>query len=247
MRIITTVIDYIKASLLTTRGDLLKHDGVSIKRFPIGAAKSILRVNWGGDDLGYIGPEYSQTYLTTKGDMVKYDGFKADRFPIGTAGQIIRVNAVPDDLEFQNSTDLFQKARVYRNITSFNNPLTTWAVFQYNEVDFDPASLWDAGNFRFIPKHPGYYIVGAHLYDTGIPEVTGELRIQLLHNDTIEVESSVYNQTAGSKTLTLQARYIRYFNGTTDNARVKVWQNYANPTTFETGLSKNFFDIIGPF
>ena len=56
MRIITVVTDYIKASLLTTKGDMVKHDGASAKRMPIGTAGQIIRVNAVPDDLEYQVP-----------------------------------------------------------------------------------------------------------------------------------------------------------------------------------------------
>ena len=43
MEVIAPVTDYIKGSILTTLGDIIKHDGVSAKRMPVIAPACILR------------------------------------------------------------------------------------------------------------------------------------------------------------------------------------------------------------
>jgi len=101
MRIFAIITDYLRASLLTTKGDLVKHDGVSAKRFPRGSPKRLLRVNAAGDDLEYTDAYYIHHYLTAKGDLIKFTGVNAAKFPIGTARQIMVVNHAGDDIEYQ--------------------------------------------------------------------------------------------------------------------------------------------------
>lgn len=55
MKIISIITDYIKGSLLTTKGDIIKHDGVSAKKLGIGAAGQMLAVDNLGVDLEYQG------------------------------------------------------------------------------------------------------------------------------------------------------------------------------------------------
>lgn len=56
MRILAPVTDYVRASLLTTQGDLVKHNGSVAARFPMAGAMRVLRVNPGGTDLEYVYP-----------------------------------------------------------------------------------------------------------------------------------------------------------------------------------------------
>ncbi|GAJ12546.1 unnamed protein product [marine sediment metagenome] len=56
MDITAPVTDYVRASLLTTQGDLVKHDGAAAAVFPVGNSGQMLRVNSGGNDLEYILP-----------------------------------------------------------------------------------------------------------------------------------------------------------------------------------------------
>ena len=56
MEIIAPVTDYIRSSILTSRGDLVKHDGTAPKRLPIGPSGKILRVIPAGDDIDYVYP-----------------------------------------------------------------------------------------------------------------------------------------------------------------------------------------------
>lgn len=56
MDIIAPVTDYVRASLLTTQGDLVKHDGADVARFGIGNAGQILRVYGTPSNLVYQNP-----------------------------------------------------------------------------------------------------------------------------------------------------------------------------------------------
>ena len=53
MRIIAPVTDYIRGSILTSQGDLVKHDGITPKRLPVGDPGNILFVSPSGMDIEY--------------------------------------------------------------------------------------------------------------------------------------------------------------------------------------------------
>lgn len=182
MKIMQVVTDYIKASLLTTKGDIIKHNGVSPKKLGIGTASQLLRVNALADDLEYFTDVPELDILTTKGDLVKQGSAAIpQRFGIGTAGQIIRVNAVPDDLEYQNPGDF-----LYEDI--------------YQASNGSPVSL-DAGGVTILTINLGnvgvddrFNIVGlVHFLNSG--SATG-CRIELVKDSGTASHKFLYNQTA---------------------------------------------------
>ena len=97
MRIITVVTDYIKASLLTTKGDMVKHDGASAKRMPIGTAGQIIRVNAVPDDLEYQVP----------------GTFMFENEQAGPNPTVITLLAVLTDIIIMNIGDVIEGDRIY--------------------------------------------------------------------------------------------------------------------------------------
>ena len=145
MKIFAVVTDYIKASLLTTKGDIIKHDGVSAKKFPFGCQYGVLRVNAAQDDLEYIHPAEMLSFLLTKGAIIKFDGSYARQILIGTAGQVLRVNSVPDDLEYQDpGRHMFERIHNAKNI-----PDVDLAAGGVTVLDIDMSNVL-SGDFFMI-------------------------------------------------------------------------------------------------
>ena len=75
MEIIAPVTDYVRESLLTTQGDLVKHGVAVNERMGVGLTNQLLKTNAAGNDLEY-GPVF------------------------GTANQLLKVNADGNNLEY---------------------------------------------------------------------------------------------------------------------------------------------------
>lgn len=82
MRLISTVTDYIKGSLLTTKGDIVKRGATANTRLPLGAANQVLAVNVAGNDLEYKYPG-NPTFNT------RYQGNNAGLVTILTGSTLI--------------------------------------------------------------------------------------------------------------------------------------------------------------
>jgi len=104
MRLFQVVWDYVRGSILTTKGDIFKQGAAATERLPVGTAEHVLRVNTAGDDL-----EYSDTYkmLTTQGDIAKRGGAATARLPVGLPYQVLMVNDGGDDVRYEYVVRVF--------------------------------------------------------------------------------------------------------------------------------------------
>ena len=85
MRVVNPIWDYIKGSLLTTRGDILRRGAAIAERLAIGAAGTSLMSN--GTD-----PAWANVFafLTTQGDVIYRDATGHVRLAAGAAGEVLK-------------------------------------------------------------------------------------------------------------------------------------------------------------
>lgn len=221
MRIIHIITDYLKSTILTSKGDIIKHDGVSAKKFSVGTAYYVLRANNLGQDIEYKSSGYILQEMDTKGDLWKHDGFSSRQFSIGNAGQILRVNDVPDDLEYQDPG----RAMFERVYTAKNIPDIDLAVGGVTVLDIDMGNVL-LGDF---------FMIWGHVFGTNTGTATG-IRFEMLkgagtasieflydktelvhygevgNNQSCGFNLSTFMKVSGSGTLTLRIRGI----GSTD-------------------------------
>jgi hypothetical protein len=75
--------------ILTTKGDVLSHDGTAELRVPVGASGQVLSADpLSASGLKWVAPA-SSGILTTKGDVLSHNGATELRVPVGASGQIL--------------------------------------------------------------------------------------------------------------------------------------------------------------
>ena len=126
-------------------------------------------------------------------------------------------------------------AKVYRNASY--NLQTSLTVIPFDTVESDIDGLWDAGNYRFIPKKPGLYLVkGFFRY----PQAAVVSACYVYKN------GELYDYSSHSfVSLIAHATSLVYCNGSTDYLQLT---NYvvSSGKTIDTGPSGNNFIIVGP-
>lgn len=78
--------------ILTTKGDIIAHDGTSKVRVPVGPNGHVLTADSSMTAGVKWAPASGGAILTTKGDLLSHDGTAQGRLPVGTTGQVLRVN-----------------------------------------------------------------------------------------------------------------------------------------------------------
>jgi len=171
MKFLSNMANFLSKGLLTTKGDLLKHNGVTPVRMPVGNALEGMRVNLAGDDL-----EYSpiNVALTTKGEMLSHDGVDSIRIPVGNAYETLRVNAAGDDLEYSPVNIMAAatgQAILYKviNINDWNMDSTSSIVVNHGVSEAE-VILAIAGIIR-DDNNINYYTIGSGSNETNSNDI----------------------------------------------------------------------------
>lgn len=129
-------------------------------------------------------------------------------------------------------------ARVYRN-AALTSPDRTTAIVLFDAVSYDNDGLWDAANYRFIPKRPGYYLVNTRYQATDPSSIVLSVR-----------KNAASHATVGSNTVLATTLYahsgstVLYCNGTTDYVDILVYTY--DDGAVSTGADLTWCEIIGP-
>ncbi len=93
------------SSELTTKGDVLAHDGATSLRVPVGADGQVLEADSAATEGVAWKTRPAPTPLTTKGDVLAHDASDPARVPVGADGQVLTANAAAaEGVDWQTPT-----------------------------------------------------------------------------------------------------------------------------------------------
>lgn len=126
-------------------------------------------------------------------------------------------------------------ARVYLN-TASNSPNAASAKLPIDTVDYDTGGIWDAGQARFEPKLPGYYLI----IGRGRTNTVTSIAVYVAKNGS---EIGLGGGNADS-TLSAGGSAIVYCNGTTDY--IELYGYTTAVKSYTTGTGSCWLAVLGP-
>jgi hypothetical protein len=93
--------------------------------------------------------------------------------------------------------------------------LATYTKVQFNSVNFDTNSNWDAVNFRFTPTVAGYYQINLNITMSATTTAMGEV-IGVIYKTGVEYAWASSQSTPVGARATPQISTVVYLNGSTD-------------------------------
>lgn len=136
-----------------------------------------------------------------------------------------------------NSTGPFIKASAYLN-SNATAPTSFWTKVPIDTVDYDPSSIWDATNKRFIPNQAGYYLfLGCVRRTTG-----GAYAIIQAKNGSADL--SFGTDSGSTSLLAMQGSVLVHANGSTDYFELFMG---GAAGTLTGGRANTWMQILGPF
>lgn len=116
-------------------------------------------------------------------------------------------------------------------------------LIHFDTVDFDPNSMWDAGNFRFVPKKSGYWRFSAAVLCRDV-EFQQDCFIDLYKNGGVSkrISEVLSAGSVGDNVITGSA--IVQANGSTDYFELNAF-NSSSTTTYTIGfaVTQTYFQI----
>jgi len=175
--------------------------------------------------------------MTTTGDTIySSSGSTPARLGIGSTGQVLTVaGGVPTWAAAGGTT--FPAFGAYLNADE--TPTTNvWTKISIATEEFDTASNYNTGTYRFTPTTAGYYQInaGAYIYMTS----SGSQMIAIYKNGTA-YKRSVQDTGTG---FGLNVCSVIYFNGSSDYVEV-YGRGTAGTVTFSNGISDTYFNGVG--
>lgn len=126
-------------------------------------------------------------------------------------------------------------------LTSGQNITTnTFNKLNFNNVNFDSHSWYDAANFRYTPQIAGYYLFTAAF--TMVPSTSASVKlISLYKNGSLAkyLEFTRYSAVAG--TVTASGSSIIYMNGTTDYVETYAYPLGTGTLAISSAASQTYF------
>lgn len=118
-----------------------------------------------------------------------------------------------------------QSFKVYSAATTLNAPNSTDTKVEWPDVVYDPASWWDATNFRYVPQEAGIWRFAMQLRNdpssgTGNND---EMKPSIRKNGIKVAETIYYQAAANNEPTTPYCDCIVEMNGTTDYVESWVW------------------------
>jgi hypothetical protein len=224
----------------TTTGDIAYRSATANvnTRLGLGTAGQVLRVNSGA-----TAPEWAttadQTPLTTKGDLFGFDTADA-RIPIGTNGHVLTADSTQSlGLKWAAPAGATSFPAFGAYLDADQTPTTNvWTKISIATEEFDTASNYDTGTYRFTPTTAGYYQInaGAYIYMTS----SGSQMIAIYKNGTA-YKRSVQDTGTG---FGINVCSVIYFNGSSDYVEV-YGRGTAGTVTFSNGSIDTYFNGVG--
>lgn len=131
----------------------------------------------------------------------------------------------------------FAGARAYLTAAA-SNAGSGWEKVPLDTLSFDPKSIWDGGNARFMPTAAGLYLCSGRVRAS----TTNEIVAAIGKNGTVSVSigsSGLVNfQATGGADLI-------YCNGTTDY--LELFARCGSSENYTTGSFDTYLSVLGPF
>ena len=134
------------------------------------------------------------------------------------------------------------KVRVIRN-TAQGIPASGAAKIQLNSTEFDTNSIWDATNFRIIPKKEGYYQFSYSVMSDGFPT---RLNAYIVKSGT---GGQMWGSLVDAGARTSGGCALLYMNGTSDYVELYASHSTGSATNIGgTGTTgdNTFLSAVGP-
>jgi hypothetical protein len=177
----------------------------------------------------------------TAGDLVRFEGFLITSFnnaipntngavgssllATGAALSNIGTGGLPQSALASGVAGTGPVMFVHRATSAQIISQNTWTRVQFNSLDVDTGGMWDAGNYRFIPKVAGYYMVSCEL-----PWVSGPSRsiVRVRKNGGTGDYSPHGIDSATSTFYSTAFSAFTYANGSTDYFEIWAYHNNAS-------------------
>ena len=115
--------------------------------------------------------------------------------------------------------------------------LDTVTKVNFDTVDIDTASMWDASSEVIKPVKAGYYRVTAFI---DIPGGVDKLLVGILFKNADQITQTRNHASTASDHFTVVTSKIVYLNGSTDYVYASIYQGVSNPVTLYTDGARSF-------
>jgi hypothetical protein len=118
----------------------------------------------------------------------------------------------------------------------------TPTLLPFSGTNINWLNCWDIVNYRFIPKHPGFYHVGVQIrYNYTIASAT-DFHIARIRKNGSDIAVGVCaGQPVGATILeTIPVAILVYMNGTTDYVDFQAQQTSGSDQAIHTGATSTY-------
>lgn len=128
------------------------------------------------------------------------------------------ISTLQSDVSTEQSAPVF-RAHLH---TQHNGTGSAYALIQFDTVDFDTGSYWDATNHRYTPQRAGYYRTGWSAFGGRSTSLTRCLAGMFKNGTEVSVGSDGAIPSGGDTGISTGSDLV-YLNGSTDYIDIRAY------------------------